>query len=132
VAGSKRRPHRQDRVLHELGSDVNECDTHGISPAARVAAQEGHVCLRVLHELGADVNLCDTDDRSTVFAASQIDHVECIRVLHELGADLNVCSDSGITPVYAAAITGQPSKIPGVQSPDEFGLYTRAPDPVVG
>jgi hypothetical protein len=76
------------RVLHELGADVNKCNTNENSPVYRAALYDHVECIRMLLALGADVNKCMSDGHSPITVAALFSRVECVRICIQLGANV--------------------------------------------
>jgi ankyrin repeat protein len=106
-------------------TDVNKCDTHGIT--ALMYASVGHFnCLKVLLENDADVDFADINGWTALMSAIDFGSFDCIKLLIDFDANINKCDRHGITALmYSSCI---PSRSTSTKLLLEFGADINAQD----
>ena len=98
-----------EKMLRQLGLDLNDADPDDGITAAFVSAAKGHAqCLRLLALNNADLTKRDKQGGAPIHVACQNGRLDCIDILFDNGIDANVrtADEYGNTPAIISSMNG--------------------------
>ncbi|MBC7713426.1 MAG: ankyrin repeat domain-containing protein [Rhizobacter sp.] len=94
--------------------DINEKDSHGLSPLTLSSCFGHREFSRYLLALGADPNSIDNSGNSVLMKAAARGHYEIIKYLIEAGADVSYTNPKGESALEFAQISGRVEAIDAI------------------